>query len=202
VPPQNPVDLTIVDISALGVKLAWPDASLAVRPARDRQIEPEAAARTNSLCRPPPRDNSWPLCSERHLTAQHIPQLRDGTVPRLPETLRCPDCDRKNPTEAGLPDGGDPSDAKLEPSCGISHRLGGAPLPPRWKATRRTQGALRSRRMIAPFMPSFPCGRPPRHPSGGSSNAPRTDEKAEALLTRSRGRSGSEPLRPQRPSLG
>jgi len=48
VPPQNPVDRTIVDISALGVKLACPDASLAVRPARDRQIEPEAAARTRS----------------------------------------------------------------------------------------------------------------------------------------------------------
>ena len=44
VPPQNPVDRTIVDVSALGVKLAYPDASLAVRPASDRQIEPEVAA--------------------------------------------------------------------------------------------------------------------------------------------------------------
>ena len=48
VPPQNLVDRTIGDVSALG-------------------------------------DNSWRLCSERHLTAQHIPQLRDGTVPGLPE---------------------------------------------------------------------------------------------------------------------
>jgi hypothetical protein len=46
VPPQNPVDCTIVDVSALGVALAYPDASLAVPPARNRQIEPEAAART------------------------------------------------------------------------------------------------------------------------------------------------------------
>ena len=45
VPPQNPVGRTIVDVSAPGIKLAYPDASLAVRPARDRQIEPEAAAR-------------------------------------------------------------------------------------------------------------------------------------------------------------
>ena len=48
VPPQNPVDRTIVDVSALGVKLAYPDASPAVRPARHRRIEPEAAARTRS----------------------------------------------------------------------------------------------------------------------------------------------------------
>ena len=46
VPPQEPVDDTIVDVSALGVKLTYPDASLAVVPARDRQIEPEAVART------------------------------------------------------------------------------------------------------------------------------------------------------------
>jgi hypothetical protein len=30
-------------------------------------------------------DNSWPLCSERHFTAQHIPQLRDETVAGLSE---------------------------------------------------------------------------------------------------------------------
>ena len=42
VPPQNPVDRRIVDVSALGVELASPDASLAVRPGRDRQIEPSA----------------------------------------------------------------------------------------------------------------------------------------------------------------
>jgi hypothetical protein len=36
VPPQNPVDRTIVDVSALGVELGYPNASLAVRPARDR----------------------------------------------------------------------------------------------------------------------------------------------------------------------
>jgi hypothetical protein len=44
VPPQNPIDRTIADVSPLGIELAYPDASLAVRPARDRQIEPEAAA--------------------------------------------------------------------------------------------------------------------------------------------------------------
>jgi hypothetical protein len=44
VPPQNLVDGAIVGVSVLGVKLAYPDASLAVRPARDREIEPEAAA--------------------------------------------------------------------------------------------------------------------------------------------------------------
>ena len=48
VPPQNPVDRTIVDVSALGIKLAILDASLAVRPARDRQIEPPAAARARA----------------------------------------------------------------------------------------------------------------------------------------------------------
>ena len=37
VPPQNPVDRAIVDLSTLGVKLAYPHASLGVRPARDRQ---------------------------------------------------------------------------------------------------------------------------------------------------------------------
>jgi hypothetical protein len=36
VPPQNLVDRTIVDVSALSVKLTYPNASLAVRPARDR----------------------------------------------------------------------------------------------------------------------------------------------------------------------
>ena len=35
-PPQNPVARRIGDVSALGVKLAYPGASLAVRPARDR----------------------------------------------------------------------------------------------------------------------------------------------------------------------
>jgi hypothetical protein len=40
VPPQNPVDRTIVDVSALGVKLAYPDASLAVPPASDRRCLP------------------------------------------------------------------------------------------------------------------------------------------------------------------
>ena len=45
VPPQNLVQRAIVDVSTLGAKLAYPDASLAVRPARDRQIEPEAADR-------------------------------------------------------------------------------------------------------------------------------------------------------------
>ena len=43
-PPQNPVDGAIVGVSILGVKLAYPEASLAVRPARDRQSEPEAAS--------------------------------------------------------------------------------------------------------------------------------------------------------------
>ena len=36
VPPQKLVERTIVDVSALGVKLAYPDASVAVCPARDR----------------------------------------------------------------------------------------------------------------------------------------------------------------------
>jgi len=44
VPPQNPIDRTIADVSPLGIELADPDVSLAVRPTRDRQIEPEAAA--------------------------------------------------------------------------------------------------------------------------------------------------------------
>ncbi len=48
VPPQNLVDRTIVNVCAVGVKLAYPDASLAVRPARDRPIEPEAVARTGA----------------------------------------------------------------------------------------------------------------------------------------------------------
>jgi hypothetical protein len=50
VPPQNPIDRTIADVSPLGIELAYPDASLAVRPARNRQIEPEAAARARA-CR-------------------------------------------------------------------------------------------------------------------------------------------------------
>jgi len=33
----------------------------------------------------------------------------------------------KSPAEAGLSGGGDPNDAKLEPDCGLPHRLGGAP---------------------------------------------------------------------------
>ncbi|MGB5350360.1 MAG: threonine/serine exporter family protein [Polyangiales bacterium] len=48
VPPQNPVDRTIVDVSTLEVRLAYPDTSPAVRPARDRQIEPEAAMRARA----------------------------------------------------------------------------------------------------------------------------------------------------------
>jgi len=48
VPPQNPVDPTIVDVSTLEVRLAYPDTSPAVRPARDRQIEPEAAMRARA----------------------------------------------------------------------------------------------------------------------------------------------------------
>jgi hypothetical protein len=44
VPPQNPIDRTIVCVSALGAKLAYPDASPAVRPGRDCQVEPEAEA--------------------------------------------------------------------------------------------------------------------------------------------------------------
>jgi hypothetical protein len=48
VPPQNPVDGAIVGVSVLGIKLAYPDASLAVRPARNRQIEPPAAARAGA----------------------------------------------------------------------------------------------------------------------------------------------------------
>ena len=48
VPPQNPVDRTIVDVCALGVKLAYPDTSLAVRRARDPQIELEAATRARA----------------------------------------------------------------------------------------------------------------------------------------------------------
>ena len=47
-PPQNLVDRTIGEVSALRVKLAYPDAALAVRPARNRQIEPEAAARARA----------------------------------------------------------------------------------------------------------------------------------------------------------
>ena len=38
-PPQNPVDGAIVDVSVLGVKLAYPDASLAVRPVRELALE-------------------------------------------------------------------------------------------------------------------------------------------------------------------
>ena len=44
-PPQNSVDRAIVDVSTLGVELAYPDASLAPRRVRDRPIEPEVAAR-------------------------------------------------------------------------------------------------------------------------------------------------------------
>ena len=39
-PPQNCVYRTIVDVSPLGVKLTYPDASLAVRPARNPGEEP------------------------------------------------------------------------------------------------------------------------------------------------------------------
>lgn len=48
VPPQNPVDRTIADVSTLEIRLAYPDTSPAVRPARDRQIEPEAARRARA----------------------------------------------------------------------------------------------------------------------------------------------------------
>ena len=48
VPPQNPVDRTIADVSTLEIRLAYPDTSPAVRPARDRQIEPEAAMRARA----------------------------------------------------------------------------------------------------------------------------------------------------------
>ena len=58
VPPQNPVDRTIVDVFALGVQLTYPSASLAVRPARDRPIEPEVAARARSA-EPGPRSQRW-----------------------------------------------------------------------------------------------------------------------------------------------
>jgi hypothetical protein len=58
VPPQNPVDGAIVDVSALGVKLAYPDASLAVRPASDGQIELERVVETKALsARRPTRHN-------------------------------------------------------------------------------------------------------------------------------------------------
>ena len=50
-PPQNPVDGAIVGVSVLGVKLAYADASLAVGPARNRQIEPEAASRASGSFR-------------------------------------------------------------------------------------------------------------------------------------------------------
>ncbi len=63
-PPQNLVDPTIVDVSVPGVRLTDPDASLTVRPARDRQIEPEAAARVRSQ-EPRLARNSFPLCNAR-----------------------------------------------------------------------------------------------------------------------------------------
>jgi hypothetical protein len=58
VPPQNPVDRTIVDVSTLGVKLAYRYDRLAVRPARDRQLEPEVAARARSA-EPGPPSQRW-----------------------------------------------------------------------------------------------------------------------------------------------
>ena len=42
VPPQNHVDRTIVDVSALEIKLTYPDASLALRPTRLRSAIEEA----------------------------------------------------------------------------------------------------------------------------------------------------------------
>jgi len=48
VPPQNPIDRTIADVSPLGIELADPDASLPVRPACDPQIAHEAAARARA----------------------------------------------------------------------------------------------------------------------------------------------------------
>jgi hypothetical protein len=38
VPPQNPVDRTIVEVSSFGIKLTYPHTSLGVRPARNRQF--------------------------------------------------------------------------------------------------------------------------------------------------------------------
>ena len=48
-PPQNPVQRAIVDVSALGVKLAYPDASPLVRSARERQIESQTAGAARSI---------------------------------------------------------------------------------------------------------------------------------------------------------
>ncbi len=47
-PPQNPVDRTTVDACASGVELTYPHASVAVRPFRNRPIQPRAAARARS----------------------------------------------------------------------------------------------------------------------------------------------------------
>jgi hypothetical protein len=58
VPPQNSVDRTIVDVSTLGVNLTYPHASVALRPFRDRPIEPPAAARTRSA-EPGPPSQRW-----------------------------------------------------------------------------------------------------------------------------------------------
>jgi hypothetical protein len=38
VPPRNPVDRTIVEVSLFGIKLTYPHTSLGVRPARNRQF--------------------------------------------------------------------------------------------------------------------------------------------------------------------
>ena len=57
-PPQNSVDGTIVDVSTLGVNLTYPHASVALRPFRDRPIEPPAAARTRSA-EPGPPSQRW-----------------------------------------------------------------------------------------------------------------------------------------------
>ena len=48
VPPQNVIDRAIVDVSGLRGKVAYPDASLAVRPTRGRPFEPEATARARA----------------------------------------------------------------------------------------------------------------------------------------------------------
>lgn len=87
VPPQNPVDRTIVDVCGLGVRLAYPDTSLAVRPARDRQIttkrlphvEPSATyARVRAL-------SAWSLSRSSQLTSPGGPRFEErsrGICPR------------------------------------------------------------------------------------------------------------------------
>jgi len=59
VPRQNPVDGAIVDVSALGVKLTYPDASLALRPARLRSAVEEARPKPRSPMTVTPTMRSW-----------------------------------------------------------------------------------------------------------------------------------------------